>query len=107
MRALRCAAVLGLYFGYIHNLGMADMVSYREAVEDTPGLVDYYTFEDDNGNDTTDGGNGFNDGTAAPENTPIFEDGVNGDGRAARFDGIDLALISIAPAIGVPKSDRG
>jgi hypothetical protein len=67
----------------------ADAESYRAAVQNTDGLVDYYDYEDGFG-DSNDGGNGFND-PATVEGDPTAPDlspGVADEGLAAVFDGV-------------------
>jgi hypothetical protein len=69
----------------------ADIAAYRAAVLGADGIVDHYAFEGDFA-DGVDGGNGLNNGRVTPAGTPLLEEGVDGEGQAARFDGANDSI---------------
>ena len=67
----------------------AGVESYRQALQDMDGLVDYFPL-DRNANDIVDGGNGFNSGQIP--GPPPFGPGLDGEGQGLAFDGTDHVL---------------
>ena len=84
----------GLLAGVLACAGVvADVAAYRAKVKDTPGLVDYYSFEE-NFDDEFYGTNGVNNGVPAVL-APTFGDGLNPGGNGVSFSGLgDVVTIT-------------
>ncbi|MBN1421366.1 MAG: LamG domain-containing protein [Planctomycetes bacterium] len=95
---------ISIHFGFlacaaascIGTRAIADVESYRAAVQATEGLLDYYALEEDF-SDSIDGGNGSNHGWTAADGPP-FVAGVNGEGEAIQLDG-SMQFLRIARSI--------